>query len=210
MGELSTTPSKCITFCVLYSEEVEPVAAADDQNITPEMVARICSGDLAAYEQFVRCQWAAAVRACWLVLHNIDDAEEAAQDAFVSLHQACGQLKNPGKFRIWFYRILLNSARQQWRNRPRNLPVPEQEVADPEDQITQTDTRIAVRDALRSLGQPERTTLVLCYYCGLTDREGSVAAGWPLGTYKWRLAKARRSLLRRLQENGSQTSKISL
>lgn len=153
------------------------MAETDNRNITPEMAARICSDDIAAYEQFVRSQWAAAVRTCWLVLRSTDDAEEAAQDAFVSLYRARGQLKSPDKLRIWFYRILLNSARQQWRNRPRNLSAPEYEAPDPEDQIEQADTRIAVRGALRMLSQPERTVLVLCYFCGLTDREGSFAAG---------------------------------
>ena len=45
-----------------------------DQYITPEMVSRICSGDIIAYEEFVREQWATAVRTRWLVLRNIYDA----------------------------------------------------------------------------------------------------------------------------------------
>ncbi len=186
------------------------VVCTDDVCNASEMAARICSGDIAVYEQFVRNQWATAVRACWLVLHSTEDAEEAAQDAFVSLYRARGQLKNPDKLRIWFYRILLNSARQRWRSRPRGLPSPEQDAQDPRNQIDQADTRIMVRDALRMLSQPEKTALVLCFFCGLTDREASLATGWPLGTYKWRLAKARRQLLKQLQENGCQTSEISL
>jgi RNA polymerase sigma-70 factor (ECF subfamily) len=200
-----------LVFCILYNEEVtELVVETDNQIITSEIASRICLGDIAAYEQFVRSQWRIAVHACWLVLRNNDDAEEAAQDAFVSLYKSRGQLKNPDKFHTWFYRILLNSAHQRWRNRPHTMSSPEREVPDPEDQIGQTDTKITVRGALHCLSQPERTALVLCYFCGLTDREGSFAAGWPLGTYKWRLAKARRHLLRRLQENGCQAPELDL
>ena len=172
-----------------------------DQTITPEMVSRICSGDIADYEEFVRNQWTAAVRICWLVLRNACDAEEAAQDAFVNLYKSRGQLRDTKKFRMWFYQILLNAARQQWRRRPNNSSVPVIEAADPADKIDQTETRVAVREAMYSLGKPERIALVLCYFCDLTDREASIAAGWHLGTYKWRLAKARRQMAGRLKES---------
>ncbi|MDF9408349.1 MAG: ECF RNA polymerase sigma factor SigM [Pelotomaculum sp. PtaB.Bin013] len=173
-----------------------------EQYITSEMISRICSGDIAAYEEFVREQWAAAVRTCWLVLRNVYDAEEAAQNAFVNLYKSRGQLKDHNKFRIWFYQILLNAARQQWRRRPNTSFVPDMEILDPADKIDQTETRIAVREAMRSLGKQERIALVLCYFCDLTDREAAIVAGWCLGTYKWRLAKARRWLIRKLKDDG--------
>jgi RNA polymerase sigma-70 factor (ECF subfamily) len=156
-------------FCVYYCKEViELVAETNNQSIMSEFASRIRSGDIVAYEQFVRSQWAAAVRTCWFVLRNINDSEEAAQDAFVSLYRTRGQLKNPSKFHVWFYRILINSARQKWRDRSRILTEPEQDISDPEDQIEQADTKITVRGALRNLSQTERMVLVLCYFCGLT------------------------------------------
>jgi RNA polymerase sigma-70 factor (ECF subfamily) len=200
-----------MVFCIYYCKGVtELVAETNNQSTMSEFASRICSGDIVAYEQFVRSQWATAVRTCWFVLRNIDDAEEAAQDAFVSLYKARGQLKNPSKFRVWFYRVLINSARQKWRNRSRILTEPAQDISDPEDQIEQADTKITVRGALRNLSQTERMVLVLCYFCGLTDREGSFAAGWSLGTYKWRLVTARRHLFRQLQEKNYLASDITL
>ncbi|MCG9968934.1 RNA polymerase sigma factor [Pelotomaculum terephthalicicum JT] len=173
-----------------------------DQYITLEMISRICSGDITAYEEFVREQWAAAVRTCWLVLRNEYDAEEAAQNAFINLYKCRSQLKDPNKFRVWFYQILLNAARQQWSRRPNTASVPDMEVMDPADKIDQTETRIAVREAMLNLGKQERIALVLRYFCDLTDREAAIVAGWCLGTYKWRLAKARRRLVRKLKDDG--------
>ena len=178
------------------------MAAKNDQCITPEMVSRICSGDINAYEEFVRGQWAVAVRTCWLILRNTYDAEEAAQDAFVSLYRSRDQIKDLNKFHIWFYRILLNAARQKWRHRPHVLPTPDLSLSDPDDQIDQSDTRITVWNAMHSMGRPERVALILCYFCDLTDREASLTAGWHLGTYKWRLARGRRQLIRELQGDG--------
>ena len=171
-----------------------------EQCIKLEMVSRICSGDISAYEEFVRGQWATAMHTCWLVLRNVYEAEEAAQNAFVNLYKFRCQLKDPDKFRIWFYQILLNAARQQWRRQPNTSAVPSIEGSEPADKIDQAETRIAVREAMRSLGKLERIALVLCYFCDLTYREASIVAGWHLGTYKWRLAKARRQIAKRLQD----------
>jgi len=44
------------------------------------MVSRICSGDITAYEEFVREQWTTAVRTCCLILRNPHDAEETAKE----------------------------------------------------------------------------------------------------------------------------------
>ncbi|WP_134219478.1 MULTISPECIES: hypothetical protein [Pelotomaculum] len=51
-----------------------------EQCITSEMVSRICSGDITAYEEFVREQWTTAVRTCCLILRNPHDAEETAKE----------------------------------------------------------------------------------------------------------------------------------
>ena len=66
-------------------------------------IAVCCSGDITA---FVREQWTTAVQhICCLILCNPHDAEEAAQDAFGNLYKSRGQLREPNKFRIWYYRI---------------------------------------------------------------------------------------------------------
>lgn len=171
----------------------------NDQDIASDLVSRICSGDIPAYEEFVRKQWAGAVRTCWLILRNVCDAEEAAQDAFVNLYRFRGQLKDPNKFRAWFYKILVNAARQQGRRQPKVLSASAIEISDPDDKIDQTNTRIAILDAMHGMGKSEMTALVLCYFCDLNDRDASSVAGWRLGTYKWRLAKARRQIAERLQ-----------
>jgi len=178
----------------------ERVSNTNDQDITSGFVSRICSGDIITYEEFVREQWAGAVRTCWLILRNVCDAEEAAQDAFVNLYKSRGQLKDLNKFRIWFYKILVNAARQQGRRQTKTLSASDIEVLDPDDKIDQTDTRIVIQDAMHGMGKLEITALVLCYFCDLTDREASIVAGWRLGTYKCRLAKARRQIAKRLQD----------
>lgn len=160
---------------------------------TPEMVAQILAGDAGAYEAFVRGTWPEAVRTCWLVLHRREDAEEAAQDALVQVYRRRRQLRDPSAFRAWFHRILVNAARQRLRGSDRRATVA-LEACDVWEPTGDADLRVTVRSALHRLPPGERLAVVLCHFCGLTDREGAVAAGWPLGSYKWRLAAARRRL----------------
>jgi RNA polymerase sigma-70 factor, ECF subfamily len=163
-------------------------------HMTAERMARICAGDEGEYEKFVREAWSQAVRACWLILRNVQDAEEAAQDAFVNLYRYREQLREAEKFKSWFYRILMNAAKARHRRRPSVETLPEVDLAETVDRMEEAALRLSVRAAMERLSENERMAIVLCYYCGLSDREGAKAAGWALGTYKWRLAKARRQM----------------
>jgi RNA polymerase sigma-70 factor, ECF subfamily len=81
-------------------------------DFSPELVNRIRNGDVNAYETFVKQTWTKAVRACWMILGEQRDAEQAAQDAYVQLFEKRDQLRDNDKFSSWFYRILMNSAKQ--------------------------------------------------------------------------------------------------
>lgn len=169
--------------------------------MTEELARRVCSGDESAYEEFVRKQWPHAVRTCWLILRNTHDAEEAAQDAFVNVYKHRRDLQDAQKFNAWFYRILMNAAKQRRRSRKWfTLFKQEDTMADTSDRMADTDLKLSIQAAMESLAAEERMAVVLCYYCGLTDREAASSVDWTLGTYKWRLAKARKRLGTLLEE----------
>ena len=55
------------------------------------------------------------------VLRNPQDAEEATQDAFLTLYRKIGTFDESRKFFSWFYRVALNAAYSRARRRP-SLP----------------------------------------------------------------------------------------
>jgi RNA polymerase sigma-70 factor (ECF subfamily) len=58
------------------------------------------------------------------VLRNPEDAEEATQDAFLTLYRKIGTFDETKKFFSWFYRVALNSAYSRARRRKPAVTVP--------------------------------------------------------------------------------------
>ncbi|WAH37214.1 RNA polymerase sigma factor [Alicyclobacillus dauci] len=166
---------------------------------TNEFTERLAQGYPDAYEELVRLEWSQAVRTAWFILRNVHDAEEAAQEAFLSFYRNRNQLRDPRKVRSWLYRILVNSARQQGRRRKSHVEWTDELALEADltsDPIQAADRRLILHSALKELSEDERTAVVLSYYTGLTDTEAATAAGWNLGKYKYRLAAGRRHLSR--------------
>jgi RNA polymerase sigma-70 factor (ECF subfamily) len=86
-----------------------------------DLVRRIKAGDDRAFEEMVRRYHARVYSLAYGVLRNAQDAEEATQDSFLTLHRKIGTFDESRKFFSWFYRVALNSAYSRARRRP-SLP----------------------------------------------------------------------------------------
>ncbi|MEP6802166.1 MAG: sigma-70 family RNA polymerase sigma factor, partial [Acidobacteriota bacterium] len=86
-----------------------------------DLVRRIKAGDPDAFEQMVERYHARVYSLSYGVLRNAEDAEEATQDAFLTLFRKIGTFDDTKKFFSWFYRVALNNAYSRARRRP-SLP----------------------------------------------------------------------------------------
>jgi RNA polymerase sigma-70 factor (ECF subfamily) len=86
-----------------------------------DLVRRIKAGDDRAFEEMVNRYNARVYSLSYGVLRNPQDAEEATQDAFLTLYRKIGTFDESRKFFSWFYRVALNSAYSRARRRP-SLP----------------------------------------------------------------------------------------
>jgi RNA polymerase sigma-70 factor (ECF subfamily) len=93
-----------------------------DENATDiDLVRRIKAGDDRAFEEMVNRYHARVYSLVYGVLRNAQDAEEATQDAFLTLYRKIGTFDESRKFFSWFYRVALNAAYSRARRRP-SLP----------------------------------------------------------------------------------------
>jgi RNA polymerase sigma-70 factor, ECF subfamily len=82
-----------------------------------DLVRGIKAGDEQAFEEMVRRYNARVFSLAYGVLRNPQDAEEATQDAFLTLYRKIDTFDESRKFFSWFYRVALNSAYSRARRR---------------------------------------------------------------------------------------------
>ncbi|MEO8432023.1 MAG: sigma-70 family RNA polymerase sigma factor [Acidobacteriota bacterium] len=83
-----------------------------------DLVRGIKEGDDLAFERMVARYHARVYSLAYGVLRNSEDAEEATQDAFLTLYRKIGTFDESKKFFSWFYRVALNTAYSRARRRP--------------------------------------------------------------------------------------------
>jgi RNA polymerase sigma factor (sigma-70 family) len=143
---------------------------------------------------------------CERILGPRPDAEDAFQATFLMLVVKAGSIRKRESVGSWLHgvayrlasRAKVDGARRAVHERraaPRRSPPPGLEAAWRELQ--------AVLDGeLERLPEKYRAPLVLCYLEGKTHEEAARDLGWPCGTVKGRLARARDLLRLRLARRG--------
>lgn len=149
---------------------------------------------------------------CYLI-GSSPDAEDIAQDVFVSAYRALGGFEGRARFTTWLYGIMLNAVRTYWRRHKRVTVLsvdlaeedgnPGLQIAARQDGPAEMAMRAervgAVQDAIAGLDEHLREIIVLRDIQGLSYDELADALGLPDGTVKSRLYRARRELMERLK-----------
>lgn len=148
------------------------------------------------FESWYRGQHPRLVGSLLLVCGDLQEAAEAADEAFtraLSSWRRVSAMRSPNG---WVYRVALNVVRRRARRaalerrllaragRPEHVPPP----------------AVEAWDAVRRLPPRQRTAVVLRYVGDLTEHEVAAAMGVSRSTISSTLADARRSLGRALEE----------
>ena len=194
------------------------------------MVAAVLEGDRDAFRILVERESRALVRSCYRILGDLHDAEDAAQEAFVTAYRALGTWRGDGSFGAWLARIGVRIAvRKASRRRPVAWINPGPVAADgghdeadavntvgerallgalgraevdPAQLYARAERAASIRAAVANLDEPYREVIALRFFSELSLAEIADQAGRPLGTVKTHLHRGLKRLRQALETDG--------
>jgi RNA polymerase sigma-70 factor, ECF subfamily len=177
-----------------------------------ELVERARRGDSRAFGELVDRYRAAVFRTALAACGSREDAEEIAQDAFVTAWRALTSFRGDAQFKTWLLAIAwkraLNRRRSIWV-RLRRIANPSQvraepatTVGSPEQQLMNVEFTTRVARLVRTLPPKLRDPLLLMATGEWTYAQMAAAMKVSEGTLKWRVMEARRRLKGKLAAVG--------
>ena len=177
--------------------------AAVERRDDAALVAAAQAGDRAALDALLRRHYDRVHAVCRRIAGGSRDADDAAQEAMISIVRALDRFDGRSAFSTWIYRIATNAALDELRRRNRRpgLHVVRDdesapEVADPaaEQRYEGVVDRQAIDDALDGLAEDFRAAVVLRDVADLDYAEIADVLQIPVGTVKSRIARGRGQL----------------
>lgn len=180
-------------------------------------LVRACrAGQTEAYGELVRRHQARLYPTVLRLLGSREDALDALQDAFIRGFEKLDQYQGDSSFHTWIYRIAVNMALSRLRTRRRRAifrlpgsrweaeslaiePADESPESDPSHSVGRAERNAKVAAALETLGEDQRTVVILKDFDGRRYEEIAEILKIPVGTVRSRLHRARAQLRSQLQ-----------
>ena len=174
------------------------------------------NGDAAAFEQLVKRYDRRLLRIAQHVTHNLEDAQDAVQEAFLKVFRKVTQFQEKSKFSTWLTRITINESLMKLRTLrftkevsldselQGNEAVPRFAVVDstqnPEERYQESKVQHLLRSALQRLQPAVRVVFVLRDVEGFTTAETAEVLELTQSAVNARLWRARLELRERLSK----------
>ncbi|HEX2445304.1 MAG TPA: RNA polymerase sigma factor [Vicinamibacterales bacterium] len=179
----------------------------------PEVAAaleRARDGDADAFGELVDRYRDAVLRAALAATGSAPEAEDAAQDAFITAFRGLDRFRGESTFKTWLLTIVWNKALDRRRATRRWLSLDSSRpAAEPASNDAAPDAKLAARGArdaakllIARLPNKLRDSLLLAATGEQSYEEIAAMLGVPVGTLKWRVSEARRIVKEKLRRLG--------
>jgi RNA polymerase sigma-70 factor (ECF subfamily) len=165
-------------------------------------------GDAVAWETLVGQHQEAVFRLAYLLLGDADEAQDAAQEAFIRAFRSLAQFDPARPMRPWLLKITSNLVYNRRRALGRYLAAlqrlvrlapPPLVTPGPDDALPSDDSRL-LWQAVRRLNAADQEIIYLRYFLELSVAETAETAGIAPGTVKSRLSRALERLRRVVEQ----------
>jgi RNA polymerase sigma-70 factor (ECF subfamily) len=177
-----------------------------------QAIDRARNNDIDAFNQLVLAYQNLAYSVAYRMLQDEAAAADAVQDSFIKAYRGLNKFKD-GNFKSWLMRIVVNTCYDVLRVRGRRpvdslddmlvepvFMTPMSAVPEsPELHAERTELRQHLETCIEYLPEDQRLAVILCDIHGYAYDEIADVTGWPMGTVKSRISRARIKLQEYLQ-----------
>ncbi|HKJ42318.1 MAG TPA: RNA polymerase sigma factor [Sunxiuqinia sp.] len=164
-------------------------------------IQKVLDGDTEGFRYFVKSYKDLAFTLAISVVKDEFWAEEVVQESFIKVFRNLKLFKGRSSFKTWFYRIVVNEAFQQLRQKKKHL-VYKDEFTDTDlddenmDEMATEEKRFLVEEALKLISPKESLALRLFYLEDQDSKTISEITGWSEANVRVILHRARKNMLK--------------
>ena len=172
-----------------------------------EIISRINAGESMLYAQLIdrykHMVYTAAIR----IVRVKEDAEEIAQDTFLSVYKTLPSFRGDCLFSTWLYRVAYNKCLDHLKKNKRQVGIKDQDISESFDigyldksmyQLEQQERLNMIKEAIEALPDDMAFLVNLFYLEELSLKEISAITKQSVNTLKVKLFRSRKRLLSHL------------
>jgi RNA polymerase sigma-70 factor (ECF subfamily) len=168
------------------------------------VIAAIRDGEHEQYRYLVERYHRGLIQHLFNFMHDTEDAEDVAQEAFIRAHDKLDQYNGEYAYSTWLYKIADNIAYRRIKQTKHTTDIDDIEefIADDKPSLPEvtdkTLARQAVRGAIRHLSTDYQQVVVLYYWDNCSYEEIAAIVERPVGTVRTWLHRAKEQLRKEL------------
>ncbi len=165
------------------------------------LVRRAQNGDADAFVQLMEDSRQNMYKVAICYVKNPEDAADVMQDTILTAFEKIRDLKEPGYFRTWLTRILINKCKDLIEER--SFEVAFGEMPDRACSDTALD-HLVYEELIQAVDEPYRDILILYYVEGFQSKEIAEVLGMKDATVRTRLRRGRENLMQVYERQSGQ------
>ena len=184
-----------------------------------ELIERFLKGEEAGFNQLVLNYQNRVYGLCYRIMGSLEEAEEIAQEVFITVYNSLSEFRGDSRFSTWLYRITVNHCKNRLKYLGRRgyfqsdsldqgletedgefSRQMESEDFSPLERLEQKEVERLVQGKIMELDEEQRAMILLRDLEGLSYQEISEILGLKEGTVKSRIHRARLELKEKLKK----------
>ncbi len=180
-----------------------------------EIIENLKQGDENAFRQLVEKYQQMVVNTCYGLVHNMEDAEDIAQEVFIEVHRSIHKFRADSRLSTWLYRIAVNRSlnhirdnkRRKWfqsaddssesaKNQIYNQMANTNDA--PESEMEKNQRAAILHEAIDSLAKNQRVAFTLNKYEDMSYKEIAEVMEISLSSVESLIHRAKKNLQKKL------------